>query len=133
VCTCVLAFEEGGAVTLYADRSKSRAAAAAREAQARKLADEARRKAEAARPSAPAPAPAAGKKLSFKEKQDLERLPEQIEALEAELQALGDKMADPRTWKEGAAALAGLQARAAALPAEIEGLYERWDALSARA
>ena len=133
VCTCVLAFEEGGAVTLYADRSQARAAAAAREAQARKLADEARRKAEAARPAAPAPAPAAGKKLSFKEKQDLERLPEQIEALEAELQALGDKMADPRTWKEGASALAGLQARAAALPAEIEGLYERWDALSARA
>jgi ABC transport system ATP-binding/permease protein len=77
-----------------------------------------------------APAPAAQRKLSFKEKRELETLPARIEALDAELETLQGQLADfvqcqqpgfvPRT-----------KARLAEIETELKAAYGRWEELEA--
>ncbi|MEQ1502316.1 MAG: ABC-F family ATP-binding cassette domain-containing protein [Myxococcota bacterium] len=135
VCTRVLVFEPGpgsvSSVVPYASRSQwlsSRAAAAAAAAKApvKPSTDRA-----VTGTAGTAKAPSA--RLSFREKQELDALPERIEALEVELAALESTLADPATYRERKAEVPGLSARLEALPGEIHGLYERWDALGKRA
>ena len=136
VCTGVLAFEADGRVTEYADRLQARRAREAWEAEARaeeQAREEARRVQEQARRAASREArPTGDRKLSYKERQELEALPRRIEELEAELEALGERMADPALYKGPAAELEAVTRRSGALPAEIEAAYARWEALEAR-
>jgi ATP-binding cassette subfamily F protein uup len=76
-----------------------------------------------------APAPA---KLSFKERRELEQLPAQIEALEKLQRELGEQASRPEFYKRTAAERAPVEARLAALPAELEAAYARWASLEAR-
>jgi ATP-binding cassette subfamily F protein uup len=84
------------------------------------------------------PAPAAAKpaaasaKLSFKERRELEQLPAQIEALEKLQKELGEQASRPEFYKRTAAERAPVEARLAALPAELEAAYARWASLEAR-
>ena len=78
-------------------------------------------------------APAAPRrKLSFREKQDLEQLPGRIEALEQEQAALVTRLADPALYAERAGELPGINARMAAIVAELEGAFARWEDLESR-
>ena len=123
VCTGVLRIEAGGRATAYASRLQ------ADEAAQRGSADEAR-----ARPPAgdARPTPKPGKRgLSYKEAQEHAALPQRIEALEAELGALGERLSAADAWKDPAAAAAS--ARAAAIPAELDALWTRWSELEDRA
>ena len=75
---------------------------------------------------------AARKKLSFKEQRELEQLPERIAALEAEQAVLQGRLADPAFYQGPAEAMRQLQARLAAVDAEIEAALIRWEALEAK-
>jgi len=66
------------------------------------------------------------RKLSFKEKQELESLPARMEALEAEQAALHEKMSDPDFYKTAAQEVAALQQRLARIDEELESAYARW-------
>jgi ATP-binding cassette subfamily F protein uup len=83
-------------------------------------------------PKRAAPAPPARepkkRKLSFRERAELESLPEQIDAREREREALYASLADPALLRDGSAVVAA-QSRLAELSAEIEGLIARWEEL----
>jgi ATP-binding cassette subfamily F protein uup len=85
----------------------------------------------APKPAAPAPA-AAPKKLGFKEQRELALLPARIEALEKEQGELGAAVSEPAFYKRDPGERASVQARLAAIPAELEAAYARWESLEAR-
>jgi ATP-binding cassette subfamily F protein uup len=80
----------------------------------------------AAAPAAPRPAKKRG--LSFKDKHELEALPERIDAAEREREGLFASLADPALLRDGAA-VTDTKARLAALEREIGAMTERWEAL----
>ena len=84
-------------------------------------------------PSKPAPRPAAPRlrKLSYREKQELDELPGRIEALEAEQEKLYAAMADPRLYQENGAQVTQIQARFDEVASTLEAAYERWEELDA--
>ena len=69
------------------------------------------------------------KKMSFREKKELEELPGQIEALEAEKERLFKLMADPDTYQQGGEAVADAKAEVEAVEANLEAAYKRWEEL----
>ena len=71
------------------------------------------------------------KKLSFKEKRELEELPGRIEALEVEQDSLHARMADPLFYKEAGDEVSKTQARLDEIEAELETAYARWSELDA--
>ena len=66
------------------------------------------------------------RKLSYKERRELEALPARIEALEAEQGALNARIAGPDFYKEAPDAIRAALARADDLGREIAGAYARW-------
>ena len=68
------------------------------------------------------------RKLSFKEKKELEEIPKLIETLETEQQQLHDAMADPDFYKKGPE-IAPATARLEKLTKQLENAYERWQML----
>jgi len=88
--------------------------------------------------SAPGQAPvppvaAPRKKLSFKEQRELDQLPDRIAELEAEQVALQGRLADPAFYQGPPDALRDVQARLAAVEAEIDAALARWEVLEAKA
>ncbi len=71
-------------------------------------------------------------KLSYKEQRELEALPARIEALEAEQQALHDKMADPAFYQQEGECIAASGVRLEELGAELSECYQRWESLEER-
>ncbi|MCG9008322.1 ATP-binding cassette domain-containing protein, partial [Laribacter hongkongensis] len=105
------------------------------------------RMAELAAPARPAtPAPAAGNataparpardktrtRLSYNEVRELERLPDEIAALEAEQAGLNEKLLDPSVWKDQAAAARDWQARIEAIDELLLDKLARWEELEAK-
>ena len=89
--------------------------------------EQATAKVSAAAPAAPAPAKA--RKLSFKEQRELDALPDQIAALEAEQKEIADALADGSLFaKDNARALA-LSERNAAIDEALMAALERWEVL----
>jgi ATP-binding cassette subfamily F protein uup len=82
-------------------------------------------------PAAAKPAPASAK-LSFKERRELAELPARIEALEKLQRELGEQVSRPEFYQQPAAERAPVETRLAALPAELEAAYARWESLEAR-
>ncbi|WP_374602496.1 ATP-binding cassette domain-containing protein [Arenimonas sp.] len=78
---------------------------------------------------APAPAAPAKRKLSFKEQRELDELPGRIENLDAEIAALTARIQDPGFYRQPADEVTATNARLAALQAELEQAYARWQAL----
>lgn len=72
------------------------------------------------------------KKLSYKEKLELDALPEKIESLEAEQIKLHDAMMTPEYFKQPAALQAKDQKRLQELSQLLESAFARWEALGAR-
>ncbi|MBZ0086729.1 MAG: ATP-binding cassette domain-containing protein [Thermomonas sp.] len=75
------------------------------------------------------PAPAAKKKLSFKEQRELEQLPDRIEQLESDIAARTEAMNAPAFFQQDSAAIVSANDTLAALQAELDAAYARWEAL----
>jgi ATP-binding cassette subfamily F protein uup len=73
------------------------------------------------------------RKLSFKERRELESLPAHIEALEAERERLQHESASPEFYKSPAEHIRAVLARIDAIAPELEAALARWVALEERA
>ncbi len=71
--------------------------------------------------------------LSYKEARELEAIPARIAELEAEQARLAERLADPELYRRAPGEVAGLNARAEAIEAELLELLTRWEALEAKA
>ena len=69
------------------------------------------------------------RKLSFKEKAELEKLPAALENLEKEQQKLYDDMADPDFYQTENSQVAAAKERLSEIEKELEELYSRWEEL----
>ncbi len=78
--------------------------------------------------AAAAPKATKARRLTFKEKAELETLPDAIDALEQERESLYGKLADPNFLRDGAAVIA-VRARLEVLDAEIAAKSARWEEL----
>ena len=89
-------------------------------------------------PAAPPPTPRAPRRtekrrrLSFSDKAELTALPDRIDALEREREALYASLGDPAFLRDGAAVVSAKQ-RLETLDAEIAELMARWEALETMA
>jgi ATP-binding cassette subfamily F protein uup len=132
VVTTTFAFEGDGQVHEYVggyeDWVRQRRAPVAPRASSGKAERSSRRTVEAGDVTAAV----ATKKLSYKERRELDALPMRIEALEAEEQQLSARVASAGFYKEGAEAIATTMARLTALAKELEATYARWHALEER-
>ncbi|WP_440223114.1 ATP-binding cassette domain-containing protein [Dokdonella sp. MW10] len=81
-----------------------------------------------AAPAAEAAAPAR-RKLGFKEQRELDQLPARIEALEARVAELTAAMGEPAFFRQDAAAIVAANANLAAVQAELDTAYARWQEL----
>jgi ATP-binding cassette subfamily F protein uup len=72
-------------------------------------------------------------KLSYKEQRELDSLPREIEALEAEQKVLAAKMSAPEYFRQGAEVLRDDQKRNADIETLVMKKLERWEALEAKA
>ncbi|HUS67433.1 MAG TPA: ATP-binding cassette domain-containing protein [Kofleriaceae bacterium] len=124
VATGILAFEGNGRVVFYEGDYTSWLARRPDRAQAVPA------RPAAARPAPPAPA-APPKKLTFKEKQELEGMEGAILAAESEVLRLEAALADPALYKERSAEVPAHVAALDAARAEVDRLYARWQALEA--
>jgi len=115
VCTGILAFEGSGQVVRYASRHQAEAGRP--------------RATPPTKPPKPAPTRAAPRKLSWRERNELDALPGQIEALEQEQARIEAELSRTETYQGDPERLRTLQRRLEALPREIEPLYERWAVL----
>jgi ATP-binding cassette subfamily F protein uup len=80
-----------------------------------------------------APVPAAPRrKLSYREQRELDALPGHIAALEAEQKTLGERLADPGSWRGDAGDAQAMNERFAAIEDELLAALERWEELEAR-
>src|SRR5688572_4191532 len=73
------------------------------------------------------------KKLSFKEKREMEDLPKRIEQMEAEQEELHARVASPEFYKEPPDAITRTLARIDELKSSLHDAYARWDELDSRA
>ena len=71
-------------------------------------------------------------KLGFREKQELQALPDRIAGLEAEQADLTRRVEDPALYQKDAAQAQRLAERLAAIESELVSLLERWEALETR-
>jgi len=112
----------------YDDWQKEKAARAAAKAAAEEKARADAKAAERAAAGAGAPAKKA-RKLSNKERAELEALPKTIEVLEAEQGTLTAKLADAEFFRKGGAEVAKATARLDQLERELAAAYARWSEL----
>src|SRR5262249_26480115 len=71
------------------------------------------------------------KKLGFKEKRELQAIPEQIEKLEQEVRKLHESMADPLFYKQERDVIAQSNEKLNNLEQELAAAYGRWEVLEA--
>jgi len=71
------------------------------------------------------------RKLSFRERHELDELPRKIETLEVELAAVHERMVDPAFYREQGEAVVAATARLHKLEEELEVAYARWEELAA--
>jgi ATP-binding cassette subfamily F protein uup len=71
------------------------------------------------------------RKLSHKERKELESLPGRIEELEAARAELHDAMADPAFYRQDGDAISEARSRLETIESELAAAYERWEALEA--
>ena len=71
-------------------------------------------------------------KLSYKEKRELETLPERIEALETEQDQLHQTMSDPLFYQKHKDEIVNIKTRLSSLDLELAESYQRWEVLEKR-
>lgn len=80
-------------------------------------------------PAPKKPAKKAARKLSFKEKQELESLPQKIEQLEFSISKLHDEMASSDFYQKPKDEIAASQSKLTQMNAELAETFARWEAL----
>ncbi|MDA8519181.1 ATP-binding cassette domain-containing protein [Acidovorax sp. NCPPB 4044] len=70
------------------------------------------------------------KKLSYKEQRELDQLPQRIEALETEQQAIREELSDGSLYARDGSHAAALHVREGEIEVELMAALERWTALS---
>ncbi|MBW2612668.1 MAG: ATP-binding cassette domain-containing protein [Deltaproteobacteria bacterium] len=75
--------------------------------------------------------PSPSKKLGYMQKREMQELPQKIEVLEAEHEALFKGMSDPLFYKKEKAEITGVKAALQRVEKEIESAYRRWEELEA--
>ena len=80
----------------------------------------------------PAARAAKPRRLSQREREELDQLPARIEALETEQAQLTAQLADPEFYARDVAAVPATNARMAAIEAELATAFARWEELEAR-
>ena len=73
------------------------------------------------------------RKLKYKEKQELEKLPAQIEKLEEDIAAIHTQMAEPEFYKGEGEMIAEVQSKLSKLDNELKSAYARWEELESLA
>ncbi|NBB92023.1 MAG: ATP-binding cassette domain-containing protein [Gammaproteobacteria bacterium] len=85
-------------------------------------------------PAAPKAKPAKKPaKLSYKLARELEQLPGRVEALEARIAELTERMNEPDFYRQDAEAITRHNAEVAAVQAELDAAFSRWEELEDRA
>ena len=79
--------------------------------------------------SKPKPRREQSQKLSYKDQRELERLPQQIEILEAEQEELYQTLSDPSFYRENGSEIAAVRTRLEMIEQKLEAAYERWETL----
>ena len=79
----------------------------------------------------PKPKTEGPRKLTFREKQELENIPALIESLEQEHTLLFSRMSDPSFYKKESTEIAAGKKHLESLEVEIKKSYERWEVLEA--
>ncbi len=74
-------------------------------------------------------APTRPRKLTFKERRELEGMPDAIDKLEAEKQTLFETLSDPDLYRSAGAEVAEYKARLEELEQELAEAYARWELL----
>ena len=125
VVTSSLVFEGAGRVNEYvggySEWQRQRAPATASQAGASK--------AQTRIANEPSPAKPKTKKRSYKIQQELDTLPQRIEALESEQAALQARMGEPTFYQQDAPAITASQQRLSQVETELEQAYARWQSL----
>ena len=85
------------------------------------------------KPKASAESAPSKRRLSFKEKKELEQLPQRIEKLESEQQQLHEEMASETFYKQSGDVIAKAQERLSNIEAELTDCYARWEELESLA
>ncbi|WP_422845296.1 ATP-binding cassette domain-containing protein [Acidovorax sp. M2(2025)] len=138
VVTSTIAFEgdglwreyEGGVRDWLAQSQRSRAVLGAAAPSAKKSTEE-KKSENASQGTSSKREQLSKKKLSYKEQRELEQLPAQIAALEAEQQTLQDALADGSLYGTDPARATTMATRVSAIEDELMAALERWTALSA--
>ena len=127
VATSVLAFEEDGAVTLYAGNyGDYRRQSSAR----RKTIPTVQSDASRPTPISRSQGPKKKAKLSYHESRELAKLPERIEKADAFLAKLNEKLADPENYGDPTGQkMAHLSRKLDAAKSELDQLMARWEEL----
>ncbi len=93
-------------------------------------AEEARQRKKAAKPASPIPDERPSpRKLTYKEQRELEELPAQIEALEAEQAQLNASLTDPAFYQNNDAEVSRTVERLKVIEEELLKIYQRWEEL----
>ncbi len=95
----------------------------------RTLPEPAKEEKPAAKPKPPRKKPETVRRLTYKEKQELETLPARIESLETQLDQLHQTMADPAFYQQEGSAIAKAKAELQAVEDELAEVFERWEML----
>ncbi len=82
--------------------------------------------------AADGPTGATPRKLTYKEQLELKALPEKIEALESDLDAVQSRLADPDFYKGPAEDIASAQRELQTLEQTLNDHYGRWEELDQR-
>jgi ABC transport system ATP-binding/permease protein len=75
------------------------------------------------------PLPGEKRKLTFKERKELESLPEFIAKCESQIAALHSEMAEPQFYQQSGPRIAAEQARLTELERQLAAAYHRWEEL----
>lgn len=131
ICDQIIAFEDNGVLvqpgnySYYLEKRQQREAALRMQMQSASKGSGARRKnAQARKPKRP-------RKLSFKEKAELEGMEDLILETEAEAETLGAKLNDPEFQTQHYEKIEAMATDLQDLQARIAQLYERWEELEA--
>lgn len=127
VVTSTLAFSEGGIVHEYDggyDDYLRQSGAGSKKVIAKA--------APAARATQPVAPPQVRQKLSYREQQELDGLPDRIEGLEKQQAELTTSMSNPEFYQQDPQAIAEATERSQSLETELMQLLERWEELSDR-
>ncbi|EMI19616.1 ABC transporter ATPase [Rhodopirellula maiorica SM1] len=128
VVTSTIVFEDDGVNEYVGGYDDWQAAVERRRESEKQLVDtvknESKKESVAAKPAKPA-----AKKLSFKDKHELEQLPARIEKLEVQIAKLHDRMADPTFYQKGGAEIAKVSGELADLEQQLATAFERWEEL----